>query len=116
MARLGVARLGVDWIGVVQSRRFSNNTTQHDTTQQSRRGRLAAHCFLRQAIMRRIKPETATMDVPPERAELLASHELIKETIDVFLGAGMIEDTGERRKNRRGELEPVYRVVRKRRP
>jgi hypothetical protein len=61
----------------------------------------------------KIKPETATMDAPPARV-LPANRALIQETIEVFLQGGMIEDTGERRVNRRGELEPVYRVVRKR--
>ena len=64
-------------------------------------------------IGHRVKPETATMDVPPQRVELPASRERIMEAIDMFLRAGVLEDTGERRVNRHGKLEPVYRAVRK---
>ena len=56
-------------------------------------------------MSRNIKPLTATMDVSPARTGPPVSRELIQETIDVFLGAGAIEDTGERRMNRRGGPE-----------
>jgi hypothetical protein len=64
----------------------------------------------------RLLPDTAIMDVPPDRAELPVScREYIEERIAMFVRAGVIEDTGERRPNRLGQLEPVYRAVRKRR-
>jgi hypothetical protein len=63
-----------------------------------------------------VRPDhaTATMDVPLERAKLPVSRKRIMKAMVMLLRAGMIEDSGERRMNRRGEPEPVYRVVRKR--
>jgi hypothetical protein len=63
----------------------------------------------------KIRSETGIMDVAPERAELPVSRKRIMKAIVTLLRAGLIEDTGERRINRHGELDPVYRVVRKRR-
>jgi hypothetical protein len=62
----------------------------------------------------KIRPEMGIMDVPPERAELPASRKRILEAFIMLLRAGVIEDSGKRRVGRRGEPEPVYRVVRKR--
>jgi hypothetical protein len=120
MAGLGVAWLAtVGWVGRVTA--YNAHTTQRDATQRIeplgtaggslRSGKAAMSKWIGQRI--RPEPETFIMDGTPARV-LPVNHELIRETIDVFLGAGMIEDTGERRMNRRGELEPVYRVVRKR--